>query len=313
MNITVAVCTWNRERLLLQTLRSLEAVSIPSGVGVQVLVVDNASTDGTARALKEYKGGLNLTTVFEQEPGISSARNAAIAASSGEYIIWLDDDVLVDGALVRAYVDAFRKYGEATFFGGPILPHFETPPARWLASAWVHVASAFSIRDFGERPFEFVPGMLRQDKLPYGANMATRTDVVRTYLFDTAVSHRHGTFAGGDEIGLFARMFDNGYTGWYVPGAVVWHWLPPERMTLDFLSKRSASAGLQIAHNLEPGGRSAFGAPLWLWRELLEHYSTYVSTRALMPSTAWLPAFCRYHLTRGIVTEVRNRTRAAGQ
>src|SRR5690606_2409380 len=105
--LTVAICTWNRSFLLARTLEQLGALIVPPGLRWELLVVDNASSDDTSQVLQGYLGRLPLRVVREERPGLSNARNAAIRAARGEYIIWTDDDVLVAPGWLAAYSDAF--------------------------------------------------------------------------------------------------------------------------------------------------------------------------------------------------------------
>ena len=62
------------------------------------------------------------TQGFESRPGLSHARNRAIAEATGDYILWTDDDVTVCRDWLVAYADAFRKWPDAVGFGGPSGP-----------------------------------------------------------------------------------------------------------------------------------------------------------------------------------------------
>jgi glycosyltransferase involved in cell wall biosynthesis len=69
----------------------------------EIIVVENGSTDGTNSVLAGFTG--RITLIHQQHPGISVARNAGIAASSGELIAFLDQDDLWDpGKLERQRV-----------------------------------------------------------------------------------------------------------------------------------------------------------------------------------------------------------------
>ena len=98
--LTVAVCTRNRAELLKECLDSVVS-QIDSAKNVEVLAVDNGSTDGTAETCGAFEGhGFPFKYAFEPEPGLSRARNRAIAEANGEAIAFLDDDAVVcDGWL----------------------------------------------------------------------------------------------------------------------------------------------------------------------------------------------------------------------
>ena len=97
MRIDVVICTWNRCRLLAQTLGRLQDLEVPHDVDWQVIVIDNNCTDDTGATLHSFAGRLPLRAIFEPRPGQSHARNRAVAEATGDYLIWTDDDVLMRG------------------------------------------------------------------------------------------------------------------------------------------------------------------------------------------------------------------------
>src|SRR5271168_2431711 len=120
MLITVAICTFNRAESLRRTLDSLVAMRVPSDLGWEIVVVNNNSTDHTDDFIGEYVGRLPVRRELEPRAGKSNALNRAIEVAKGDYIVWIDDDVLVDAGLLTAYAEAFRRWPDAAVFGGRI-------------------------------------------------------------------------------------------------------------------------------------------------------------------------------------------------
>lgn len=94
MEITILLSTANRAASLKQTLLSLAALQVPRGQHCTLIVVDNASTDST-RDVCESIDFRNMGFVYAYEPrrGRSFAHNTGISMSSGEIVLFLDDDV----------------------------------------------------------------------------------------------------------------------------------------------------------------------------------------------------------------------------
>src|SRR5258708_9599607 len=118
MFVTVAVCTFNRAESLRRTLDSLVAMRVARDLAWELSVVNNNSTDHTDGVIAEYRDRLPMRREFEPLHGHSNARNRAIAAAGGEYIIWTDDDVIVGTGWLAAYAGAFRRWSDAAVFGG---------------------------------------------------------------------------------------------------------------------------------------------------------------------------------------------------
>ena len=117
----------------------------------EILVVNNNSTDETDDIIEKHVKNLPIRRLFETKAGKSHALNHAIREAQGDYILWTDDDAIVDRNWVSAYAEAFRRWPDAVFFGGPVLPWFDQDPPKWLNEETLPiVASAYAIRDFEE-------------------------------------------------------------------------------------------------------------------------------------------------------------------
>jgi glycosyltransferase involved in cell wall biosynthesis len=230
VRLTVAICTWNRAGLLARTLERLAGVESPAALW-EVLVVDNGSTDDTQRVLDCFASRLPLRRVVEPVLGLSRARNAAVAQASGDYILWTDDDVLVDRGWLRAYEGAIHRWPDAAVFGGPIRAQFEGVPPAWLLSVMSEVATAFAVLNLGET----ASALDSKWRVPYGANYVTRTREQRQVPYDPALGRQGRAGSVGEEIAVVRAILSRGATGWWVPEAAVSHWVPAERQTVAYL------------------------------------------------------------------------------
>ncbi len=164
MKISVAICTWNRSRLLTQTLTNFVELTIPESVEWELIVVDNNSTDDTKQVIQRFADKLPIRYLFENQQGHSYSRNAAVQSATGELILWTDNDVIVDPGWLAAFADGANRYPAASFFGGKIEPVFETARPQWLAWQLEKCKSVYAARDLGNDAFELKP-----DQFPYGA------------------------------------------------------------------------------------------------------------------------------------------------
>ena len=88
--VSVIVPTFNRAHLIGRTLRSVLAQSYPA---LEVIVVDDGSTDDTrATIARDYADDARVRYVYKQNGGPASARNIGFAQSRGEYVALLDSD-----------------------------------------------------------------------------------------------------------------------------------------------------------------------------------------------------------------------------
>src|SRR6187455_3042172 len=95
LDVTVAICTWNRRTLLESTLESLERMKVSPSTRWELVLVDNGSTDGTAEVVANWisRRTLPLRYVHESVLGLSNARNRAITEARAEWLLFTDDDV----------------------------------------------------------------------------------------------------------------------------------------------------------------------------------------------------------------------------
>jgi glycosyltransferase involved in cell wall biosynthesis len=83
--------------------------------GVEVIVVDDGSTDDTADVARTFPG---VSYIFQRNQGLSAARNTGLAAAKGPYVCFLDaDDLLLPNALERG-LQAFRQQPDCAFVYG---------------------------------------------------------------------------------------------------------------------------------------------------------------------------------------------------
>lgn len=94
LECSIILCTRNRASVLEQTLRAFQAVTTPRDWRVEMIVVDNGSTDRTAEVVKSATHpSIEIRHVYEPRPGKSRAQNTALAQARGEALLFTDDDV----------------------------------------------------------------------------------------------------------------------------------------------------------------------------------------------------------------------------
>jgi glycosyltransferase involved in cell wall biosynthesis len=276
MNVTVAVCTWNRRDLLARTLEEFTRLRVDPGVAWEVLVIDNGSTDGTAEFLASRPpDGLRLRWVVESRTGLSSARNRALAENRSDLILFVDDDVLVDPDLLNALVAASRRNPDAAAFGGVIQPWFVTDPDPILASAFPALRRGFCGIDGSP-----VESPLATGHHLVGANMAYRRAAVEGLAFREDLGPCGSATVGGDEIDFQERLRARGGIILWVPTMRLRHYVDPTRMTLPYLLRFAEDAGRKEVrlHGVPRGARIA-GIPRWLVGCALKEHVRSVACR----------------------------------
>jgi glycosyltransferase involved in cell wall biosynthesis len=306
--ISVVICTWNRSRLLRLTLERMTHLDVPPDTSWELIVVNNNCSDDTDGVLAEFEGRLPLVRLFEPTPGKSHAGNLAVREAAGEYIVWTDDDVLVERDWLKAYIGAFAQWPEASVFAGAIDPWFEKTPPDWLQQAFSSVAAAYAALDYGPTGFA-----ITHQTPPFGANMALKRSAHFLEPYDTRLGPRPNSGIRGEETSMVRRLLFAGHTGRWVPEARVRHFIPAERHTLAYLRQYFLGAGevLGLTGGDDVGGIQAFGRPLWLWKEAFLLEAGYCQSRLFRSPDKWILEFQKAKLARGrLRTYVSSRSPA---
>ncbi len=242
-HLTVVVCTRERPGALARCLDSLLAQRYPA---FTVLVVDNApATTATAEVVRSAARRGPVEYLVEHRPGLSFARNAAVATAPNRILAWIDDDEVADAHWLAEVARALADHPEADVISGVIVPaELETPAQLWFEQFGGHSKGR------GFRPDVFGPATVRRQSPLYplppfgtGANMTFRPGVIeRIGGFDTALGA--GTPAMGSEDTLaFTQVLMDGGTIVYQPTAVTHHY---HRRDLEGLEKQMVGYGVGL-------------------------------------------------------------------
>ena len=293
--ITVAIPTHNRAAVLRETLERLACLAIPDRVEWELIVVQNNCTDGTPAVLADLASRLPLRALSESRPGVNVARNAAVDAARGEYIVFTDDDTLVEKGWLAAYVSAFTSFPHVDVFGGPIVPRFASPLPQWLRASLPLVHAAYGNLEARGRGEAF-SGVF----YPFGANMAFRTSVLRQSPFDPLLGPRGKTRINGSETALILKLLAVGHAGRWVEEARVEHCIQEKQMTTDFLRWYFTGQGASMALiPTESSTKMLWGRPRWLWREAVFAELRYRARRLVTSPHTWMADLKRASVARG--------------
>ena len=232
-------------------------MDVPRGITWEVLIVDNNSTDNTRGIVEEFSraGTVPVRYIFEPQQGLSKARNTGIKNAQGKYLLFTDDDVLVERKWLLAIEKTFREEG-ADCVGGRIMPIWPGKEPKWLPSKR---RSFLAILDYGNKLLDVSDG----SKALYGANMAfTRLIMQQAGYFNTELGRTANKLYSHEEKEYFERIMKKGGKIIYQPDAVIYHIIQPERVKKAYFRKWSYDDGEQSAllSDLD-GHRSLLGIP----------------------------------------------------
>jgi GT2 family glycosyltransferase len=260
-HISVCICTYNRSQSLRRTLESLTTQDDIDSDLVEILIVDNNCVDATAEVVKAFRDKLQIRRVSENQQGLAHARNRAVAEFKGEVLLFTDDDVRFGPSWLRAYQNAFRRFPDADYFAGRILPDWGDAKPRWIRDEPLHlVDGALVWFDHGAET-----RLIQTDEPPpFGASFA-----VRRGLFEKLGPFRVDLGTGGAGLGrgeeteFVLRARNSGAQGVYVGEALCYHQFDRDRLTLGALWRYGIACGRSHNAIAARPHRGTYTAAVW--------------------------------------------------
>jgi glycosyltransferase involved in cell wall biosynthesis len=263
--ISIVVCTHNGSTRIGPCLASL--ISQENPPEYEILVVDNASSDGTGEMVKTYLGSSfpaeAWSVIREERPGLLYARLAGLRAARYEWVLFCDDDnVLFSDFLFQSQQVLFQNSGIGVL-GSLGIPEFLGPKPDWFD----RYASSYAV---GPQQVENSAG--KRLVHVYGAcSIYRKKPLLELFqkVFKPVLSGRKGKeMSAGDDVEWCWLMQLMGYQVAYSPKLQFTHQLPASRLTWDYYIRLkkgiSCSAGLLSAYtfyfsaSLRPVVRFAF-------------------------------------------------------
>ncbi len=234
VNVSIVICTHNHLASLRETMRALEDVSVPPGLRAELLLVENASTDGTADFVETVTlPHIICRPLHEPRKGQVRARNLGLSAARGEWILFIDDDVRPSADwLERMCAPLASDRYDAVAGCIRLAPHLERP---WMTRRLrACLAASEGLED----------GWLTE---MIGANMGFHRRVLdRLPHFDEELGP--GALGFGDDTLFSWQLEEAGFRLGRAPDAVVEHHCDEERLLRRSYLETAKKAGQSRAY-----------------------------------------------------------------
>lgn len=240
MNLTVIICTYNPNPLIffscLQSITKAIQVFSP----VEIILIDNNSTIAlnSIEYVCDFLRQTPLAKIFsETQPGLTKARLRGIRESSGDLLVFVDDDNILYPDFFKNAYRIGREYKFIGAFSGQVFLDFQKAPHSWTKRYWgLLVKREFYGNHWSNNPLD-------NDCMPAGAGLCIRRSVANYYLKLHERGEREilldrtkdSLLSGGDndmamcacDIGLGMGIFEE---------LKINHIIPPSRTTKTYLS-----------------------------------------------------------------------------
>lgn len=219
--ISVIVCTYNREQMLPGCLESLANQRADSDL-YEVLVINNNSTDNTQHAAEEFaKKHSNFHVLFEKNQGLSRAKNRGVKEAAADYVAFIDDDSRAPETWIQEALEIIREK-KPDIFGGPTSPLFPDGKPEWFKP------------EYGTRGDRGESGWLEKGFIP-GGNMFCRKSLLIEYGgFDPHLGMKGESLGYGEDFHIVLKALEDKRKVYYSREMAVEDLIPDYKKSLAF-------------------------------------------------------------------------------
>ncbi|MFD0765430.1 glycosyltransferase [Mucilaginibacter lutimaris] len=238
MRLSVLIPTYNPDcGRLTQTLAGLKKQTLDTCNWELILIDNNSSNNFQARLDLAWHPSAKIVT--ENKQGLTYARLRGFNESTGDIIVMVDDDNILNNDYLEQVVSIFNQSPDLGAIGGKSLPWFETEPPAWLHEFHVNLA----LRDLGDNPILSVWDQKYPDAAPIGAGMGIRREALESYTEKIAsgkskISDRTSiSLSSGGDNEIVLEILKLGWQVGYCPQLQLQHIIPAQRMEVAYLAR----------------------------------------------------------------------------
>ncbi|MBG1266592.1 hormogonium polysaccharide biosynthesis glycosyltransferase HpsE [Nostoc sp. WHI] len=234
LDFTVAIPTYNGESRLPELLERLQNQLHTENFSWEIIVVDNNSTDNTAKVVQDYQKNWQcpcpLKYCFEARQGAAYARKMAVAEAKGRFIGFLDDDNYPTSNWVAAAYTFGEKYPKAGAYGSQIHPDWEVEPPE----NFQRIAPFLAITERGNLPLLYEAA---KKLLPPSAGLVIRKQAWLESVPDKCIltGRAKGNMLTSEDLEMLSYIQKSGWEIWYSPEMEISHKIPSFRLQKDYL------------------------------------------------------------------------------
>ncbi|MBI5076799.1 glycosyltransferase family 2 protein, partial [Candidatus Falkowbacteria bacterium] len=217
--VSINLVTWNGERYIENCLRSVLNQTFRD---FSIIIIDNGSTDQTLELISERFPHLNVIK-HKENLGFAKAHNQAIHWTGSDYILCLNQDVVLDQNFLQAMVllmDSRPLCGAVT---GKILRLQDDQETKYIDSAGLKISKGYRVMDSGsaeidEGQYDIIEEVFGvSGAVPLYRRKALEEISFQKEFFDESF------FSYKEDVDLSARLRIAGWQIWRAPGAVAYH------------------------------------------------------------------------------------------
>lgn len=224
--VSVIVLNWNDGTYVCDCIDHVLAQTYPS---VEIIVVDNASTDGSADEIARLYNQITLLR-NQKNLGFAGGMNRGIEHTAGEFVLLLNTDAFLAPTYIEAVMRALAERPEVGAAGGKIYQLVGGQKTTVIDSVGhllrKRIAHDFSLRGLEEKPDGCTTPEVAYSRLIYGPDGSCpilRRSMLEGVRFPSGEYFDENYFIINEDMDLWMRAHLRGWQALYVPEAVAWH------------------------------------------------------------------------------------------
>lgn len=226
--ISIIIPTYKRPQALERVLKSIDGSTV-KGYEVEIIVADNDPRASAAEFMAKFvKTSQTPTThIHVPEPGVSNARNGALTAAKGRFILFIDDDMEADLGWAQTLVQGALKFDVTLAFGpiNAVMPESDNPLFDYMQPLFCR-----------ERTYE--TGLIHEGIGTGNCFVDRGKERLPKPAFDPALNH-----SGGEDNVFFDYLIAQGAKIAWIEAARAREHVPADRATLNFVWRRNFAWG----------------------------------------------------------------------
>lgn len=249
--MSIVIPTYKRPAPLIRLLKSIDGSKI-KGFQVEIVVADNDPKASASGVLTEFMktSKTPITHIHVPEPGVSNARNGALKAAKGRYILFIDDDMEADLGWAQTLALGALEW-DATLAFGPaiaVMPNSDNPLYEYMQPLFCRVR-------------DYKTGLIDEGIATGNCFFDREKETLPDPVFDPSLNH-----SGGEDDVLFNHLIQQNAKIAWIEKAVTLEHVPANRATMRYVWKRNFAFGQAPTHEAADKGLSGVpGIIKWMF------------------------------------------------
>lgn len=300
MKLTVIIPTHSpRESILNQTIDGLRSQTLSTN-NWELLIIDNASPTPVSKTYTDWHP--NGRIVREETLGLTHARLRALKEASAAFLVWVDDDNILDNRYLENTLSLFQQHPNLGIGGGISEAIYEEPTPSWFEEG----LAPLGCRNLGNEE-ALIPADSQPDGYPdfapIGAGMICQKEAIQRWADEVAqdparqkLGRTGQSLTSGEDNDMNLTALKNGYDLGYFPQLHLKHIIPPGRLTLDYQKRMARVSFRDFVRVLDIHGIRPWPAihPIGVWPRALKQWIRTQAWRSPKAAIQWSGALGQF-------------------